>query len=89
MNFPINEESGRLWHVYGARPGIDPVDSAAGSNTRPEPSGLDNSEFFKYRPAKTNKIITMAEITKIDSRIVKAKIFVFFMISSRTSSENP
>jgi hypothetical protein len=46
-----------------------------------ELGAIDNLEFLKYKPAKTNEIIRIAIITRIDSRMVNASIFGLFMVT--------
>jgi hypothetical protein len=58
-----------------------PGDSAvlAEGAESPREEGTDSLECLKYKPAKTNEITIIATITRIDSIIVKAKIFLLFM----------
>ena len=58
-----------------------PADSAVlteGAES-PRESGTDSLECLKYKPTKTNEITIIARITRIDSIIVKAEIFLLFM----------
>jgi hypothetical protein len=54
------------------------AETSAGGAGLSEP---DNLALFTYRPPKTNDKMIKAAITKIDSIIVKAIIFVFFSLN--------